>query len=163
MIAASSDQQQPFRAYALPPKMAARAFPLVRLANPSIEFRGWTDHVRGFAKMPRGTGGVIAIEDERGYIHCLFSWSAIRNLTYGKALRVSDLIIAHLPGRAQHEAVLAEIQRLANIVEAGAIVVEPGENVGGLPRDVLLADGYKPDGERFNMIRETMSSSENTH
>lgn len=113
--------------------------------------------------MPRGTGGVIAIEDERGYIHCLFSWSAVKDLTYGKSLRVSDVIIAHLPGRAQQEAILAEIQRLADIVEAGAILVEPGENVGGLRRDVLLADGYKPDVERFNMIRENMSSSGNPH
>src|ERR1035437_10576252 len=90
MISVPSVQQQPFRACALPPKMAARAFPLVRMANPSIEFRGWTDYVRGLAKMRRGTGGLIAIEDQRGYIHCLFSWSAIRNLTYGKALRISD-------------------------------------------------------------------------
>lgn len=113
--------------------------------------------------MPRGTGGVIAIEDERGYIHCLFSWSAVRNLTYGKALRVSDLIIAHLPGRAQQVAVVAEIQRLANIVKAGAIVVDPSKNAGSLPQDALLAEGFRPVAEPFNMVRETMSSSENPH
>lgn len=70
-----------FRANALAPKMARRAFPLVQLSNPFINLQVWMDYVRAHAKAPRGKGGLTAIEDERGYIHGLFSWRLFHHLT----------------------------------------------------------------------------------
>jgi hypothetical protein len=157
MTFASLTQQPMFRTNALAPKMASRAFPLVQLSNPFINLQAWMDYVRAHAKVARGTGGLTAIEDERGYIHGLFSWRLFHDLTCRKSLRISDLIMAHLPGRALQEAVLAEIQNLGDTTGAGAIVVEAGNNLAGLRRDALLASGFRPVGERFDMVRRAAS------
>jgi hypothetical protein len=146
-----------FQARALGPPMARRAFPLVQFSNPSIDLRTWMDYVRACASVPHSTGGLTAIEDERGYIHGLFSWRLFHHLTCHKSLRISDLIMAHLPGRALQEAVLAEIQNLADTTGASAIVVDAGNNLAGLRRDALLASGFRPVGERFEMVRRTAS------
>ena len=146
-----------FRAHALAPKVAALAFPLVQLACPNIDLQAWMVYVRAQANVRRGTGGVTAVEDERGYIHCVFSWNLIGHLTCRKSLRISDLVMAHLPGRALQDAVLAEIQALAECTGAGAIVVEAGANIGGLRRGVLIARGFKPAGEWFEMVRRAAS------
>jgi hypothetical protein len=141
-----------FRVHKLAPKVAGRAFPLVQLSCPNINLQAWLNYVRAQANVRRGTGGVTAVEDERGYIHCVFSWNLIGHLTCRKSLRISDLVMAHLPGRALQDAVLAEIHALADSTGAGAIVIEVGANIGGLRRGVLIARGFKPAGERFEMV-----------
>jgi hypothetical protein len=153
----SLDEPSVFRGHALAPKVAGRAFPLVQLSCPNINLQAWMDYVHAQANVRRGTGGVTAVEDERGYIHCVFSWNLISHLICRQSLRISDLVMAHLPGRALQDAVLAEIQALADSTGAGAIVVEVGANIGGLRRDVLLARGFKPAGERFEMVRRAAS------
>jgi hypothetical protein len=141
-----------FRAHALDPRLASRAFPLVQLSCPNIQLRVWMDYVRAQANGRRGTGGVTSIQDERGYIHGVFSWNLTGHLICRKSIRISDLVLANLPGRALLDAVLAEIQALAACTGAGAIMVEAGANIGGLHRGVLLANGFRPAGEQLEMV-----------
>ena len=134
------------------PRMASRAFPLVQLSNPSIDLRTWMDYVRACGKGPRGIGGLTAIEDERAYIYGLFSWSLVHHLTCRKSLRISDVIMVQLSGRALQEAVFAEFQNLADTTGAGSIVLLAGDHVGGLRREAALGSGFRPAGELFEMI-----------
>jgi hypothetical protein len=89
-----------FKATDLAPQLARKAYTLVRLANPSVNLKTWMHHVHAFTK----TGsGWIAIVDARSYVHGVFAWSLLHDLTHQKALRISDVTIAELPGHAlQH-------------------------------------------------------------
>ena len=155
MVSISLNRTPVFHASTLPSKCAGRAFPLVRLANPSADPLEWKQYVRTISKKSRNVGGLTVIEDGRGYVHCLFSWRVLPQINYRTALRISDFIIASLPGRAIHDAVLTEFRNIADATGADAIVVEASDNVGCLRWDALLASGFWPVSERFNLVRLT--------
>ena len=139
--------QPVFRAGLLPAKAAPKAFPLVHLADPTLDLPGWIELVEARTTLPRGMGGLTAFEDERGYIHGLFSWLVHPPETVGSSLRISDMVLAHWPGRALQDAVLGEIKSLAGSVRASSVLVETPVNGKGLRGDLLVAGGFTPVGD----------------
>jgi hypothetical protein len=131
----------------LPAGTAGRAYPLVHLTDPLLDLQGWMARVRKQTALPAGTGGLTAFEDERGYIHALFSWILQPPADRDTMLKISDLIIAHWPGRALHDAVLGEIKDLAAKVRAASVVLEVRQNLQGLRPDLLAARGFSPAGD----------------
>ena len=143
----AQDERPIFRAAALPARTASRAYPLVHLADPMLDLPGWMARVREQTALPEGTGGLTAFEDERGYIHALFSWILQVPPDRNTMLRISNLIIAHWPGRALHVAVIVEIKELAAQVRAASVLLEVRQNLPGLRPELLLAGGFSPMGE----------------
>jgi len=77
-----------------------RAYVLVRLAHPHITAKQWSAYARRCARMPAHLGGLIGIQDRRGYVHAVFRYAVDRlSLDGTRILRLYDLLVVHLPGR----------------------------------------------------------------
>ena len=144
MMESAPDGRPIFRAAALPARAAGRAYPLVHLANPALDLPTWIVRVQEQAALPPGTGGLTAFEDERGYIHAVFSWLLLPPAQPELTLRISDLVLAHWPGRALHEVVIGEIRSLAATVAAASVQVDARDKGAGLRPDFLMARGFSP-------------------
>ena len=131
-----------FRSIPLEWKDAGRALPLVQLVDPGETAQDWIKFVRSRARA--GRGGVQAIEDNRGYLHAIFSWEIEPRLVWRRTLRVSSVVLGGLPGRAVRDVLLASIRDLARGHDCESIVVEASDEAGGLGREPLLASGFTP-------------------
>jgi hypothetical protein len=77
-----------------------RAYVLVGLMHPQITAQQWATYARRCARIPARLGGLIGIQDRRGYVHAVFHYAVDRpSLDGTQALRLYDFILAHLPGR----------------------------------------------------------------
>lgn len=87
-----------------------QAFPVVRAIHPDLGVERWRafaaamlDQTQGAAgpRMPRR--GIMTVQNERGYIHGLFSYATEENLHHGRILAVDNFIVHdlfNLPGAA---------------------------------------------------------------
>lgn len=141
-----------FQAMILTPQLARRAYTLVRMAYPSVSLKTWMNHVRASASVRSRASGLIALVDARSYIHGLFAWRLLHHLEHRKALWISDVILAELPGHALQQAVFAAIRRISVAKEAGLVVIMAGKQAGGLRRDACIAHGFAPAGELLEAI-----------
>ncbi|MGQ9368129.1 hypothetical protein [Azospirillum sp. ST 5-10] len=76
-----------------------QAFPLVRTIAPELTVERWRAYA-GAAIGRRGgaaaTRGIMTVQNDRGYIHGLFSYSVEENLRCGRILVVDDFIVLDL-------------------------------------------------------------------
>lgn len=134
-----------FRLAEIHPRDADRALPLVQHFAPGLDRASWRSYVR---EQSRGEGGVMGLEDPRGYIHGLFSWSIRRPLVARRVMSIRDLILLQLPGKALQAAVMDAMTDFARAKACHSLemgVEEPGPILKG---DVLLAHGFRPMGEK---------------
>jgi len=108
-----------------------QAYPLVRLHSPSITLNQWLAFARYWAQIPERRGGLLALKDVRGYLHALFSYRIETDLSHGKLMRVSDLIIGRLPGRTIDMEIVTAIERLADGIGCSSVVVELAQSLAG--------------------------------
>lgn len=139
-------------------RVALRAWPLVQISHPGVSLADWLSFTVATGRRLGKTGGLVAIEDTRGYIHAVFVWNVLRTVAERRALRVTDMIVAALPGRQLAETIVEAIHNVANQAGPNSVLVEIGERQ--LAPDALLSDGY----ERFalqcmRMTREGRASA----
>jgi len=89
------------------------AFALVQMFDPTVTLRDWLAFARRWGRRRRDQGGLMAVRDRRGILHALYSYTVERNIRHDPCLRISDLIVARLPGADLDSAILFGIQELA--------------------------------------------------
>lgn len=134
-----------FRLAAIHPRDADRALPLVQLYEPRLDRAAWRSYVRD---QSRGEGGVMGLEDPRGYIHGLFCWSVRRPLVARRIMAIRDLILLQLPGTALQEAAMDAISDFARAKACQSLVMGIEEMRPCVKGDVLVAHGFRPIGEK---------------
>lgn len=122
-------------------RVALRAWPLVQISHPAVTREEWVSYAVTTGRRLGKTGGVVAIEDSRGYIHALFSWYVVRTVSHRKAMRVNDMIVGALPGRRLAETIVESIREVADQAGAGSVLIEIGDQQ--LAPDTLLSDGFE--------------------
>lgn len=122
-------------------RAALRAWPLVQISHPGVSLEAWLSYAVSTGKRLGKTGGVVAIEDARGYIHALFSWNVLRTVTYRRAMRITDMIVGALPGRQLAETIVEAVREVAEQVGADSVLIEIGDRQ--LAPDTLLSDGFE--------------------
>ncbi len=101
------------------------------------------------------TAGLVAIQDQRGYIHAVFAWSVHRSIGHPRLLRVSDMVVGALPGRWLAESIVAAVQDVARKTKADSVMVEIGDRQ--LAPDALVSEGFE------HLVMHCMRSSRPPH
>src|SRR3954471_12219874 len=90
-----------------------RAYALVSLMHPHVTAKQWTHYARKYARVPRQRGGLVGLSDRRGYVHAIFCYAVDRASLEGCRLRLSQLILAQLPGQSLVAALTSSAEHLA--------------------------------------------------
>ena len=122
-------------------RVALRAWPLVQISHPGVSLEDWLSFAIATGRRLGKTGGVVAIEDSRGYIQALFVWNVLRTVADRRAMRITDMIVAALPGHQLAETIVAAIHEVANQGGANSVLIETGDRQ--LALETLLSDGYE--------------------
>lgn len=130
-----------FRTTAVDRRAALRAWPLVQMSDPGVRLEDWLSYAISTGKRLGKMGGMVAIEDARGYIHALFSWHVLRTVAYRRAMRVTDMIVAALPGRQLAETIVEAVRAIADQAGADSVLIEIGDRQ--LAPDALLSNGFE--------------------
>jgi hypothetical protein len=142
--AAMLDTDQPeqlFKPTSVDRRVALRAWPLVQISHPKVSLEEWLSYAVATGRRLGKTGGVLAIEDARGYIHALFAWHVVRTISHRRAMRVTDMIVGALPGRTLAETIVGAIREIAEQTRADSVLIEIGDRQ--IAPDALLSDGYE--------------------
>ena len=122
---------------------------MAHLYAPALDRSAWKGYVR---EQGKGEGGVMCLEDPRGYVHGLFAWSARRALPSRRVLMVRDLILLHLPGKALQAAMIEAIAEFARTKSCQSIVVAAEGSRPTMRSDVLEAHGFRPMDEKTFVV-----------
>jgi len=122
-------------------RVALRAWPLVQSSRPAARLEDWRVYAAALGRRVDKTAGLVAVEDERGYIHALFAWHVHRAIGHPRELRVSDLVVGNLPGRELAQSIVIAIRRVATTTRADSVLVEIGDRQ--LAPDALLSNGFE--------------------
>ena len=121
-----------------------RAFSLVQLFHPNLDFDAWVAYTRFFTRMSRQRGGLVIFEDSRGYVHALFAYRLTYHLRHRQVLHVSDILMGHLPGQTLARALIAEATKIGKDRGCTSILLEFAEEGAAPLRDVLADMGFRP-------------------
>ena len=130
-----------FKTTAVDRRAALRAWPLVQISHPGVALEDWLSFAIATGRRLGKSGGAVAIEDSRGYIHAVFVWNVMRTVADRRAMRITDMIVAALPGRQLAETIVDAIREVANQVAAYSVLIEIGDRQ--LAPEALLSDGYE--------------------
>ena len=130
-----------FRPVPVDRKVALRAWPLVQNSHPESGQEAWMAYAASLRRKARRKAGLIAIEDSRGYIHGVFAWHVHRAIGAPRVMRVTDLVVANLPGRSLAECIVESIREVARETDSDTVLVEIGERQ--IAPDALLSDGFE--------------------
>lgn len=122
-------------------RVALRAWPLVQSSRPAARLEDWRAYAAALGRRVGKSAGLVAVEDERGYIHALFAWHIQRTIGRPRELRVSDLVVGNLPGRELAQSIVIAIRRVATKTRADSVLVEIGDRQ--IAPDALLSDGFE--------------------
>ena len=142
-IAHGHDAFDPFNAVHLTQAQARQAFPLARMLNPAIAMADWLGFTRRYTRLPADRGGIVAMMDKRGCIHAIFTYRVDQSIGIGRFLRISDIMIGHLPGVRPGQATLKSIRRLAIQLDCPSVVMEA---LTVEDADISAADSSAPFG-----------------
>ncbi|MGE3248129.1 MAG: hypothetical protein AB7F96_04855 [Beijerinckiaceae bacterium] len=122
-----------------------RAFALVSLTWPRLQFAEWGEMVAERQRAVSGQGLWIAIEDLRDYIHALFFCQLTISSGSQTVLRVSDIIVAELPGRPVILSAIECVVHLAWSCGATAIDFDLEESIGRYAME-MVQDYFRREG-----------------
>ena len=146
---------------------AAQALPLIRSLRPDMSLEEWQSYLDlvtdgGGEAMPIGDpplAGVVAVRDDDGYLHGLFTYSVAEDIIHGRALQVDNMVAADMLGRdLPARMMIEEMERLAEQHSCGAVHVIVNDDRAMPPRPAssmlarLRETGHVVDGVR--MCRE---------
>lgn len=135
------DESPLFHTVAVDRRVALRAWPLVQSSRPAARLEDWRAYAAALNRRVGKSAGLVAVEDERGYIHAVFAWHVHRAIGRPRELRVSDLVVGNLPGRQLAESLVIAIRRVAAATRASSVMVEIGDRQ--IAPDALLSDGFE--------------------
>lgn len=124
MLAARSDPDPLFIVEPLGADRMAAALAFIRLLEPSITDANWREFARFYARTR--PGGLMTIQDRRGYVHGMFSWRPSHSISHGRTLRIADVVLPRLPGKAALLAFIDGVKRLADDFGCGGVMIELG-------------------------------------
>jgi len=139
----------------LKPSEWAQAYPLVRMVHPHWSLTEWLKRARSLSRSaPRLAGkadmaGLLAVQDRRGMIHGLLFCRTEQDFSGTKYARISELMLARLPGTKIDEAIVNGIVQIcADNEYAGLVLDVPtyGEAHLSLNKDVLNQYHFQPRG-----------------
>ena len=136
---------------------AVLAFPLVSLRHPALTLREWRGTVRRLTQNPRTRGGLMMVRNLRGCVLAVFVYRLREPLVGGIVLRVTDVIMARLPGDALPDAIATAASRLAQEFGHTRVSIEFSED--GLSNDLVraLSQAGFEDGGRL-LVRTAAST-----
>jgi hypothetical protein len=119
------------------------AYPVVQLKFPGVTLSQWLDFARMAARPANKKSGLVAVRDSRKQIHAVFRYRIEKDLQFQVVLKISNLIIARLPGRGLGAAVIEIVDALARESRCQAVSLElTGENEHGETGQSLRSTGY---------------------
>lgn len=121
--------------------VALRAWPLVQSSRPAARLEDWRSYAAALGRRAGKSAGLVAVEDERGYVHAVFAWHVHRAIGRPRALRVTELAVGNLPGRELAQSIVAAIRAVAQDARADSVMVEIGDRQ--IAPDALLSDGFE--------------------
>ena len=137
----------------LKPSEWAQAYPLVRMVHPHWSLAHWHKRARILARSkarPPGTthpDGLIAVQDRRGIIHGLLVCRLEQDLTGAKYIRISDVMLARLPGTQLDEAILDGLVHICTEYHCSGLLLDmPASGGNGLSQNVLDKYHFAPCG-----------------
>jgi hypothetical protein len=116
---------QGFTAKPLGLRQIDQAYPLVRAIAPDLPVERWRDFAAaliGPSGAPGTPAGIMTVQNERGYIHGLFTYAAAEDLRCGKILAVDNFVVLdlfNLP--AAVSSLLQAMEELAHTLDCTAI------------------------------------------
>jgi hypothetical protein len=133
-----------FRAKMLEDKDLRMAWPLVRLANPTVTLAKWVAFARSVRRRRGERAGIMAIQDQRATIHALAIHRTVQSVDGEKLFVVDPLICARLPGRDLDDAIVDALRSAALAIGCTGIVVDtPIISPGSTPiASPLLERGF---------------------
>jgi hypothetical protein len=139
-----------YHARALCAREARAAFALVSLGRPEVTLARWRAFVRRSERSSCRRRGLVAVSDRRGIIHALFTYEVSDGLT-ASSLRVSEIVVARLPGGKLPEAALAFVERLAREFASPNVQIEfGGASLSACDSAILARSGFRPTGTMFS-------------
>ncbi len=119
----------------------------MRMLHPDLTEREWRTYVRRASRCAPASGGLMAITDERGYCHAIFSYRIGERMGKGRSLRVSDVVMGRLPGVTLPQALIACAERLAAEHGGPDVAIDLDRSMLA-PRDseALAAVGFEASG-----------------
>jgi hypothetical protein len=114
-----------FQERLLDSRHARLAYPLVRHVKPAMPITEWIAFVRRWSRLSPKKGGIMTLNDRRGYLHALFTYRVEQNLRFGCFVRITDVIVGHLPGETLNRSIMECADRLAERIGCSTIVIEP--------------------------------------
>lgn len=117
--------QDIFQIKVLDSRDARLAYPLVRIAHPTMSLAAWLAFARRWTRLSPRRGGLSIVKDRRGYVHAMYTYRVDHNLRLGKFLRIADLIVGHLGSQMLANEILRAADRIAGNAGCSAIVIEP--------------------------------------
>jgi len=136
------------------------AYTLVQLMYPQVTAKQWKNYARKYARVPRQRGGLVGLSDERGYVHAVFSYTVDRVFLEGsRLLRLSNLILAQLPGRSlvaalTHYAEHLAIEFACEEISIAVPITAPAASTRATAQVTLESTGFWPAGIR--MVRDPL-------
>lgn len=136
-----------YRAEPLSVAYAMKAFTLVRVLYPEVSPAVWRTYVRHATRLPLSRGGLVTVEDRRGYCHAIFSYRVRTVLPVGRALQVSDMVMGRLPGSTLSHAIVAWAERLAGELGTDAVSIDLQDGMmTAADAETLLQSGFRESG-----------------
>lgn len=96
-------------------KQIGQAFPLVRAIVPELTLENWLSYAQAITN-PDGSerGGVVAAQDEHGYIFGLFCYKLQHDICHGRTLMVENMVALDMVDRhGAMEALMGALERIA--------------------------------------------------
>jgi hypothetical protein len=143
---------QRFRIAALAEHQIAQAYPVVQAVRPDITLEQWRAFaaVCGAGRRPRAASGIMTVQDQRGYIRGLFSYSIERDLNHGRILLADNVIMLGMGDRGRLMAVLLEaMESLARQHGCAAIRTHLREAVDATDARLTVAERFRDGGHRI--------------
>ncbi|MDP6342610.1 MAG: hypothetical protein QF578_23030 [Alphaproteobacteria bacterium] len=143
----------------LRPDQVLQAYPLVRALDSALTPEQWQDHVEKAAASLKGgeAGDVMTLQTASGYIHALFVYRVLEDITHGRTLEVDHIIVFDLPGQSTaFEAIVRIMEQVARERDCPVLNIQlpQPEAAGGPPgdrlADLLSDDGYQPSSMRWS-------------
>ncbi|HEY0419411.1 MAG TPA: hypothetical protein VGC80_07815 [Acetobacteraceae bacterium] len=118
--------------------------PLVRLADPGMTPRRWTDYAEQMLdaslRLPDCPHGMVVVKDEAGELHGFFAYNATPTLTAPRTLSIEPFVVASTTVRpTAMEALLLAVRHLLRELECEALQMHgpvdmPGPVIESLAR-----------------------------
>lgn len=73
-----------------------QAYPLVRAVAPDLGVEQWRAFAAAFLARREAPGGIMTVQNARGYIHGLYAFTVEQSLRHGRILAVTNVVVLDL-------------------------------------------------------------------